>query len=48
MQFQRGNDANWGYSMNGLNYETNETLGIDAPPPLNGGEYAPVSVSYIS
>lgn len=49
-QFQRGNGANWGNSMNGLNYETAETSGIDAhaPPPLGGGEYVPVSVPNIS
>ena len=47
-QFQRGNGANWGDSMTGLNYETNEALGTDAPPLLNGGEYAPVRVPYIN
>jgi hypothetical protein len=41
-RFQRGHNTNWGNSMNGLNSEAAEPLRID-PPPLNGGEYTPVS-----
>jgi hypothetical protein len=46
-QLQRGHNPNWGNSMNGLNYETAEPLRIEAPPPLNGGEYTPVSVTHL-
>ncbi|KAF8261073.1 hypothetical protein EI94DRAFT_1746892 [Lactarius quietus] len=45
MQFQRENDANWGIPMNGLNYNTTDTLGIGAPPPLSGGDTGEYYVS---
>jgi len=47
-QFERGHDTYQGNSMNDFNYDTTETLRIGAPPPWNGGEYAPVSMPYIS
>ncbi|KAN0140904.1 hypothetical protein V8E53_001348 [Lactarius tabidus] len=45
-QFQPGNDAYWGNSINSSNYDMTETLRVDAPPPRNGGEYAPPQFQY--
>ncbi|KAH9027598.1 hypothetical protein EDB85DRAFT_104853 [Lactarius pseudohatsudake] len=39
-QFEHGNEAYWGNSVNGFNYDTR------APPPWNGSEYPPPHFQY--